>query len=80
MDSSAINGPTEQNTVYYIERQLETYLSWNWDEGLSFEQEILINLKQNVCFMEFNVSPTPKRIIMETGTEIPGGGGGGGYT
>ena len=25
--------------------------------------------------MEFNAPPTPKRIHMETGTEIPGGGG-----
>ena len=32
------------------------------------------------CFMEFNVPPTPKSIIMEMGTDIPGGGGGGGYT
>ena len=30
--------------------------------------------------LEFNVPPTPKLIIMETGTEIPGGGGGGGCT
>ena len=36
LNSSATNGPTEQNTVDYIERQLETYGSWNWKIGLSF--------------------------------------------
>ena len=36
LDSSAINGPTDQNTVDYIGRQLETYWSRNWETGLSF--------------------------------------------
>ena len=36
LDSSAINGPTEQNTVDYIERQ------WNWEIGLKFLKRIFI--------------------------------------
>ena len=37
----------------------------------------LVLLCDDFGLLEFNVPPTPKR-IMETGTEIPGGGGGGG--
>ena len=36
-------------------------------------------LSSSSSFMDFTVPPTLKR-IMETGTEIPGGGGGGRYT
>ena len=32
------------------------------------------------CFVVVSWTPTPKRIYMETGNEIPGGEGGGGYT